>query len=161
MCALCLCLHRCPWRPCYGESHGTQRLSAHNGAFSHGHQCICGLQGLSTAGTAPPYAFGHDYSSSVQPAPTELNISGIAPAQAGHHFFTSARAEPAENTIASGRPTAHTVPCGSISSCALLSMLALITAGAWTFAGLCIHRMDRTDAVDLVWEQRTCTVRPN
>lgn len=119
-------------------------------------------QGLNTADTAPPHL--HDnasqsYRISAQPAPTELNVSGIAPVQASQQFLSSAHAAPHLSARASSKHSrARCFPCGGVS-CGLLSLLALLTAGAWTFAGLCIHRIDSTATVDVAWEPRQCTVR--
>lgn len=120
-----------------------------------------GLQGLNTADTAPPHlhAINH-YASSVQPAPTELNVSGISPAQPSHYYLNSTHAAAGQDNsrAASTQRKARLVPCGTLS-CGLLTVLALMTAGAWTFAGLCIHRIGGTDIVDVAWERRKCTVR--
>lgn len=121
------------------------------------------LQGLNTAGTAPPHLqeLGHEYASSVYPAPTELNISGISPAQGNQKVPSSAPAaapSPLEIDSPSRQHKGHTWPCGSLRNCVLLSVLTLITAGAWTFAGLCIHNIGSSDALDIEWEQRICTV---
>ena len=120
------------------------------------------LQGLNTADTAPPHLHdnvSHNYGISAQPAPTELNVSGISPVQACQQFLSSTHGAPDLNVrVSSSRGKPRSFPCGGVGSCGLLSLLALLTA-AWTFAGLCIHRIDRTATVDVTWEPRQCAVR--